>query len=124
MNEILGEIIQFDEIGEYDENAMKELTEKSNVNMYILTNINRIDGAVCIIYPNLLNDLALSIGSGFYVIPSSVHEVIIVPSENTYESDDIKDMIREINDTQVKLEEILSYSLYYFDNTLRKLIKI
>jgi hypothetical protein len=72
----------------------------------------------------LLNDLALSIGSGFYVIPSSVHEVIIVPSENTYESDDIKDMIREINDTQVKLEEILSYSLYYFDNTLRKLIKI
>jgi hypothetical protein len=124
MNEILGEIIQFDEIGEYDENTMKELTEKSNVNMYILTNINRIDGAVCIIYPNLLNDLALSIGSGFYVIPSSVHEVIIVPSENTYESDDIKDMIREINDTQVKLEEILSYSLYYFDNTLRKLIKI
>jgi hypothetical protein len=124
MNEILGEIIQFDEAEEYDENVMKALTENSKVNMYILTNINRIDGAVCIIYPDLLNDLALSIGSGFYVIPSSVHEVIIVPSENTYESDDIKNMIREINDTQVKIEEILSYSLYYFDNNIKRLIRV
>jgi hypothetical protein len=68
--------------------------------------------------------LAYSIGSGFYVIPSSIHEVIIVPSEDTYEADDIRNMIREINDTQVKVEEILSYSLYYFDKAQGKLTKV
>jgi hypothetical protein len=47
-----------------------------------------------------------------------------VPSEDTYEADDIRNMIREINDTQVKVEEILSYSLYYFDKAQGKLTKV
>jgi hypothetical protein len=123
MNDIVEEMIEASEIDEtYDEESMKELSQ--NAYMYVLTNNNRIDGAVCIIYPNLLKDLAYSIGKGFYVIPSSVHEVIIVPTDDTYEADDIKNMIREINDTQVKKEEILSYSLYYFDKEKGRLAKV
>jgi hypothetical protein len=47
-----------------------------------------------------------------------------VPTDDTYEADDIRNMIREINDTQVKVEEILSYSLYYFDKAESRLIRV
>jgi hypothetical protein len=90
----------------------------------VLTNKSRLFGAVCIIYPDLLKDFACAIKSSFYVIPSSVHEVILVPSENTFEADEIRRMIKEINDTQVKPEEILSYSLYYFDKDKNKLLNL
>jgi hypothetical protein len=116
MNDILEEILDGDE-----DLSMKELSEETL--MYVITNKNRVDGAACIIYPDLLSDFALSLDSGFYVIPSSIHEVIIVPAEDMSEADDIKSMIREINDTQVKMEEILSYSLYYFDKYENKLFK-
>jgi hypothetical protein len=123
MNDIVSEIMEFEGLDDiYEEDDMKGLSE--NVSMYILTNKNRIDGAAGIIYPNLLRDFALSIDSGFYVIPSSVHEVILVPSEDTYDSDRIRLMIQEINDTQVKAEEILSYSLYYFDKEENKLFNL
>jgi hypothetical protein len=117
MNDILEEILDCDE-----DFSMKELSEETI--MYVITNKNRVDGAACIIYPDLLSDFALSLDSGFYVIPSSIHEVIIVPAEDMSEADDIKSMIREINDTQVKMEEILSYSLYYFDKYENKLFKV
>jgi hypothetical protein len=123
MNDIVEEMIEASEIDEfYDEECVKALSQNSF--MYVLTNNNRIDGAACIIYPDLLKDLAFSIGKGFYVIPSSIHEVIIVPTDDTYEADEIRNMIREINDTQVKVEEILSYSLYYFDKAESRLIRV
>jgi hypothetical protein len=125
MNDILDEMLEKsedDEGDEYGDSVMKELTVETP--MYVISNKNRVDGAACIIYPNLLGDFALSLNSGFYVIPSSVHEVIIVPTEDTSEADDIRSMIREINDTQVELEEILSYSLYYFDKDENRLIRV
>lgn len=106
---------------EFDEDDMRAV-EDSDIEMYVLTNNNRIDGAACIIYPNILEDLSIAMGrKGFYVIPSSVHEIIIVPSDDTIESDQIKGMVKEINDTQVREEDILSYSLYYYSPARNKL---
>ena len=54
-------------------------------------------------------------GNSLYIIPSSVHELPLITTENTEEYAEIRSMIREINDTQVSEEEILSYSLKYYD---------
>lgn len=86
-----------------------------SIPMYVLSNRRRIDGAACILYPFLLRDFSKTIGGSFYIIPSSVHEVLLLPTDNTDNCGEIREMIREVNDTQVMEEEILSYSLYYYD---------
>lgn len=73
------------------------------------------------IYPRLLRDFADKIDSSFYIIPSSVHEVLLLPSENFEDGMELKSMIKEINDTQIEVGEILSYSLYWFDKNKREI---
>lgn len=95
-----------------------------SVPMYVLSNKSRVDGAACMLYPNLIQDFAEAIQSSFYIIPSSIHELLLLPTRHLEESQEIKSMIREINDTQVSAEEILSYSLYLYDKEERRILKI
>ena len=95
-----------------------------SVPMYVLSNKSRVEGAACMIYPDLIKDFAEALGSSLYIIPSSIHELLLLPVTNANESQDIKNMIREINDTQVKMEEILSYSLYLFDKEKEKIVRL
>ncbi len=114
MADVLCEIIETENPEEFDdEDYRAELPE--SVPMYVLSNRNRVEGAACMLYPNLIRDLTDAIGSSLYIIPSSVHELLLLPTEHDMEGAEIKLMIREINDTQVSEEEILSYSLYYYD---------
>ena len=59
----------------------------------------------------------------FYVLPSSVHEVIIVTAAEAPEgSAGLSDMVSEINKTQVDAEEVLSDHVYYYDRDKKKLL--
>ena len=95
-----------------------------SVPMYVLSNRNRVEGAACMLYPGLIRGFAEKAGNSLYIIPSSVHELLLIPTENTEEYAEIRSMIREINDTQVSEEEILSYSLYYYDREEGKIIML
>ena len=84
------------------------------VKMYVLTNKDSNYGASQILLHENLDEIAERLGeSRMYVIPSSVHEVIVIPV--TEECIDIANMIREVNDTVVSREDILSYNLYLYD---------
>lgn len=83
--------------------------------MRVLSNSKRINGAVCMIYPELLARLALEEARSFFILPSSVHEVILLADTGRGEAEAFKKMIVEINHTQVAPEEVLSDSLYYYD---------
>lgn len=114
MTDVLREIKESEPSEEVDYDAyMEEII--NSVPMYVLSSRNRIDGAACILYPTLLADICDSLQSSFYIIPSSIHEVLVLPSDSTDESAKIREMIKEINDTQVSAEEILSYSLYFYN---------
>lgn len=67
------------------------------------------------LYPGLIREFADRTGSSLFIIPSSVHELLLLPVEDMKETEEIRSMIREINDTQVQPDEILSYSLYCYD---------
>lgn len=82
--------------------------------MYVVSNNKRMQGAACILYDGVLEELAEKFGSDFYILPSSVHEVIIMPAGNEDDISDLKDMIHTINETQVDPEDVLSDSLYYY----------
>ena len=123
MQDVIGELLEFDDTEEIDYGGTI-LEQSGNVQMYVLSNKSRVGGAACILYEGLLQDFATAIDGNFYVIPSSIHEVLLLPSDNTDDQEEIKAMIREINDTQVRTEEILSYSLYFFDQEEGCLIKL
>lgn len=120
MEDVIDEILEAEGTEEFKyEDCMVE--PKSNKLMYVLSNQKRIEGAVCIMYPGLLRDFADKIGSSFYIIPASIHEVLLLPAENPEDREELKAMVKEVNDTQMEAEEILSYSMYWFDKSKGKI---
>lgn len=123
ITEVLQEIMCAEKVENIvDEDCISAFS--GSVPMYVLSNKNRVEGAACMLYPNLIQDFAKAIQSSFYIIPSSIHELLLLPTEHLEESQEIKHMIREINDTQVSVEEILSYSLYLYDKEEQRIIKL
>ncbi len=83
--------------------------------MYILTNRSRRYGAGCILYPGLLKQIGQEIHSNFYVLPSSVHETILLPDLGLENPEVLLEMVKEVNESEVPEEEVLSDSVYYYD---------
>ncbi len=123
ITEVLRDIMCAEEVENIaDEDCISAFS--GSVPMYVLSNKNRVEGAACMLYPNLIRDFAEAIQSSFYIIPSSIHELLLLPTEHLEESQEIKHMIREINDTQVSVEEVLSYSLYLYDKEEQRIRKL
>ncbi len=84
--------------------------------MFVLTNQRNFYGAATILYPNVLKDLAKFLESDLYILPSSTHEVILVPANKVpYASSELTEMVQDINDVSVPEIEILSDHVYKFD---------
>lgn len=96
--------------------------EEGEDDMYVLSNCVRNYGACCILYPNVLEQIGCRLQENYYVLPSSVHEVIIIPESKSPDKDDLEVMIREINETQVSPEEVLSDLPYYYHRGIKKMI--
>jgi len=103
----------------------KIYTEPKGPKMYVAGNETKNFGASVILYENFLADFAKKIQSDFYILPSSVHEVILLPVEN--EDEEIyrlKEMVYEVNHTELSEEEILSDSVYLFSLQNLKITKL
>jgi hypothetical protein len=82
--------------------------------MYILSNLKGINGASCLLYEDVLREFAKQIQSDFYILPSSIHEIILVPFHSTINKESLGEMVRDVNRTQVARDEVLSDRVYYF----------
>lgn len=83
--------------------------------LLVLTNNRRYLGAACILYRGLLAEYAKKIGRDFYILPSSIHEVILLPEDKVDSSENLIHMVAEVNRTQLAPEEVLSDTVYYYD---------
>ena len=88
--------------------------------MYVLSNTCKLNGSSCILYKNLLPMLGKKLDSDFYILPSSIHEVLLIPAYE-HNSEELTKMVREVNATQLANEEILSDHVYYFCRETGKL---
>ena len=89
----------------------------ADLHMYLLTNQLKIHGATCMVYPGLLKELADKLEDNLIIIPSSIHELLILPEKCTKENytlSDLKDMVGEANDTQLTDDEVLSDHAYLY----------
>lgn len=85
------------------------------ISMQVLSNSRRVNGAACVLYPGLLDLISAKMDRNYYILPSSVHEVILLGEEGAEDREALRDMVREVNATHVEPEEVLSDNLYYFD---------
>lgn len=85
-----------------------------HIDMYILTNRRKCYGASEILDRNTLRMVAEKLGDGFIVLPSSVHETIMLSPKDGTGYEKLAEMVKEVNDTQVCEEERLSYHVYVY----------
>lgn len=88
--------------------------DMEEVRLYVLTNCDKMYGASAMLYSDKIRELAEELQSDLLVLPSSVHEVLLMPDDKAGQYQDYRRMVEEVNTTQVELEEILSYHLYRY----------
>lgn len=109
MNELLEKIQK-----NLPENSQEDFSDEPvEVGMCILTNSNKFDGAAVMCYPKVLKRCADQYQSDFYMIPSSIHETILLP-ECEADPQELLTMVYEVNTRHVAKEEILSYHIYRY----------
>lgn len=80
---------------------------------YVLSNRSGFRGAACVLDRTTLEDFAVHLEvDGFFMFPSSIHEVILVPMEDYMSKSDFDNMVRKINSTTVDPDEQLGDCAY------------
>ena len=93
----------------------KLLESYDDCDRFDITNDCRINGAACMLYENMLKNFADRIGSNLYILPSSIHEVIILPQYAMFNKQELINMVREVNAEGVAVDEVLSYAVYEYN---------
>lgn len=89
--------------------------DMEDVRMYVMTNKKRFLGAAVLLYDNAVRQFAYTIGRNLFIIPSSVHELILVPDDGRIGPNCLNQMVREVNREQLDKREILADHVYYYD---------
>lgn len=90
-----------------------EIVKMSDM-FYVMTNNCNIHGATSMICREALAELASKIGESFYIIPTSIHEVLALP-EKYGDIETLIAMLEEGNRVLIEDNEILSNSIYFYD---------
>lgn len=89
--------------------------------LYVLSNEERIYGAAAILYDRVLEEAGKRLKENYYILPSSLHEVILVPESGMKGREPLEKLVREVNETQVEPEDVLADSVYHYDCERHKL---
>ena len=84
--------------------------------MMVLSNQKNFFGASVILYSEQLRKVSEELGQDLYILPSSVHEVILLP-EAGQDPDALRATVKRVNETEVRREEVLTDSVYRYDRT-------
>ena len=91
--------------------------------MYVLTSDDKLYGAKYLADTNKLDEIAEKLGGDLVVIPSSVHECIILPNDGSMDRAVVEGMIHDVNSTQVPPKDILSDHAYCYDAQEHELMR-
>jgi len=98
----------------------KKIDEEEDGLLY-LSNTSNFYGASCIFYPKVLENIRRKIQNDYYIIPSSVHEVLILLADSIGK-EELNQMIQEVNATVVESREILAEHCYKYDSKKNEII--
>ena len=101
---------------DYSQLSENELNLKAEKFFYnaLKTNDTKVNGASEILRDDIRQEIADKIGD-FFVLPSSIHETLIIPKSAGMDRKELEQMVQEVNQTQVLPEERLSDHVYEYD---------
>lgn len=125
METVIKELLQekYEKNGEFFMEEEEQQQFFQEVPLQVLSNKQKVHGAACILYEGIMEQIADKMQGNFYILPSSIHEVILLADTGTEAPADLRKMIKEVNETQVEAQEILSNNLYYYSQE-KKTIQI
>lgn len=85
---------------------------------FVITNDNNLFGAALVLNTDLLKEIREAIGA-FYILPASVHEVIIMPKRRNDNLKELNELVKQTNEDHVALDEQLSNVVYEFDKSFK-----
>lgn len=118
MSEMLEEMLTHSEKEEIEEFSGMYA---SPLPMYVMTNQRKTLGAICSFIPGFLRKAAEVLQGDFYILPSSIHECILIPVQEAFQAAELQEMVESINYTQIDPQEVLSNRVYYYDSVLEVL---
>ena len=92
-----------------------EIENHDDEKIFIATTKDHTYGSGVIIYPGFLDDAAKQLKGSFYVLPSSIHEVLLLKDDGTMDPDALRDIVKSVNRTTVAPEDRLTDSVYRYD---------
>lgn len=101
---------------DFESEEEEDLSETDRV--YVMTNETKMNGAVSILYKGALENFALEFGvQEVIIVPSSCHEVLLIPKDGNGRVDErkLREMLREINESEVDPIEVLSNNVYIYN---------
>ena len=99
------------------------MDDAGTVPMYVMTVKGCSFGAVCIYHEEWMEAFYNKINMGFYILPSSIHELILIPKEAAASAQELQKMVKDVNLSCVLPQERLSDNVYYY-NPLTKRVEI
>lgn len=110
---------QYEMMG-YNEDEIAEMLDDmphAEIPMVVVTNEDRVNGAATMFYPGVMDEIGEKLGGNFFVLPSSLHETIVVPNDGNVEYKALLAMVTEINATEVDKQDKLTDQVYHYDVT-------
>lgn len=114
LSEIILEILSERLGADFDGEQMEMFCGSNTMPMYVLSNSTGLYGAGGMLPEFGIEDFAKELGKDLVVLPSSVHEVILVPVEEGLVLRELSTVVKSINQTQVAAKDQLSDSIYYY----------
>ena len=91
-----------------------DVLDPENEMLFVLSNKGGWYGAAAVLDDKIMKSVVKRVGEKFYVLPSSVHELLVVPSNIGMDVGQLKEMVTSINASEVALEERLSNNVYRY----------
>lgn len=125
MNEVICTIME-EELGGSEE--YEKLWDTATINdggaeMFVLSNNTGIYGATAVLYSDILKKFSETMNTDLYIIPSSVHEIIIMLAYGReFDCNMLNEMVRNINSSHVPIEDILDNDVYMYQRSINTII--
>jgi hypothetical protein len=116
MKEIIGNILK----EQFEGLCMDELpgdfldTDPKNPSLYVLSNKMQLNGAGCILYDDCLKKFSAEQTADVIILPSSLHEVILIPDQGGLDYEELQKMVIQVNKNDVPDEDVLSNRVYKY----------
>ena len=121
---MLPEIMRNGMSAEEAEQVIKDMIpQEQDTMMYVLTNKDKHHGAAAVLNTKVMDEITEKLGGDYYVLPSSVHEVLIVTGSGASDLKALESMVQEVNSTQVAPADRLSDHVYAYDAKTHELYR-